>query len=175
MRIVIDTNVLVAALRSRKGASFQIISILPERLYQPMLSVPLVLEYEDVLKREIHGLDTRDIDAILNMVAKYSKHVKIYYLWRPFFQDAKDDMLLELALAGQAEAIITFNVKDFKQVKSKFGIDIIQPRYFWQTIKNKRKNESVFFRITKLSKKRRFKSSAERRCIVKSVVRNCNC
>ncbi len=140
MKIVIDTNVLVAALKSRKGASFQIVSMLPERLYHPMLSVPLMLEYEDVLKRQIHKLNANDIDAILNIFAKYSKHVKIYYLWRPFLQDAKDDMLLELALAGGAEAIITFNVNDFKQVKSHFGINIIKPRDLLQAIKN-RKNK----------------------------------
>lgn len=134
MIVLLDTNVLVAGLMSSAGASFQLLKQLPEKKFQYLLSVPLFLEYEAVLKRpaflKTTGLTKRDIDIILDNVAAYSIKTNIYYLWRPKLSDPKDDMVLELAVSGNANAIVTFNTKDFRDVQSEFGIDVITPSTF---------------------------------------------
>jgi putative PIN family toxin of toxin-antitoxin system len=113
---VFDTNVIVAAaLRSRRGASFQLLKrvIEGDKRFQILLSVPLFLEYEAVLKREeqliANQLQIQDIDTILDMLAARGKNVKIPFLWRPLLNDPKDEMVLEVAVNGQAQAIVTFN------------------------------------------------------------------
>ena len=94
-----------------------------------MLSVALLFEYEDVLKRNSRklGLTHRDIDAFLDNMCGLSSFQEIHYLWRPFLPDAKDDHVLELAVASQVRKIVTFNVKDFKNV-DEFGVKIINPK-----------------------------------------------
>lgn len=134
MIVLLDTNVLVAGLMSSAGASFQILKRLPEKKFQYLLSVPLFLEYEAVLKRSTFlkttGLTKRDIDIILDNIAAHSTKTNIYYLWRPKLSDPKDDMVLELAVSGNANSIVTFNTKDFQNVQSEFGIDVITPSIF---------------------------------------------
>jgi putative PIN family toxin of toxin-antitoxin system len=143
MRVVIDTNVFVAGLRSNRGVSFKILEMLPEKSFGLLLSVPLMLEYESVFKRREIGisLSSRDIDAILNMIAAISEHIKLYYLWRPFLSDPKDDMILELAVGGNADSIVTFNERDFKGVEKHFGISIISPKIFFHQVKNMKRNK----------------------------------
>src|SRR4051812_48144361 len=110
MRVVLDTNVLVAAMRSRRGAAFQVIQALRANRFEFVLSVPLFLEYEDVLKRRnMVPLPTDVIDRFLNLVALRGQHQEIYFLWRPFLRDARDDMVLEAAVAGRCDAVVTFN------------------------------------------------------------------
>lgn len=135
MSIILDTNIFVAATRNRNGASFRLLELLPLNIYSYLLSVPLFLEYESVLKREeqlqISQLTLQDIDILLDMIAAHAKIVsKINYLWRPQLPDPKDDMVLELAINGNAESIVTFNQKDFSGVESLFNLRVITPGQF---------------------------------------------
>lgn len=130
MIVVIDTNVLVAALRSRRGASFRLLQELAKGQFQFALSVPLFFEYEDVLKRPaMVPLPITAIDQFLRYLAANGQAQDIFFLWRPFLRDAKDDMVLELAIAARCVAIVTFNAKDFAGVEQ-FGLEVWTPREF---------------------------------------------
>ncbi len=109
-QVVIDTNVFVAALRSQLGAAYHLLTQLGTGKFEMNLSVPLVLEYEDVAKRQADelGLSDRDIADIIDYFCSIGVPHKIYYLWRPFLEDAKDDMVLEVAVAGQCAYIVTY-------------------------------------------------------------------
>jgi putative PIN family toxin of toxin-antitoxin system len=130
-QVVLDTNVLVAALRSRRGASHKLLMLLGQGLYEPHLSVPLVLEYEDVLRRldDRLNLSDEDIAAVLDYLCAVGHHQPIFYLWRPFLKDPKDDMVLELAVAAQCPIIITFNARDFRG-SDQFGVQTLRPQEF---------------------------------------------
>lgn len=130
-KIVIDTNVLVAALRSRSGASFKLLSLVNKGRFQISLSVPLTLEYEDVLMRQLpHLVLTADeVVKLLNYLCRVAYLHPIFFLWRPFLKDPKDEMILELAVAGSCTYIVTFNKRDFVGVR-KFGIRVVTPREF---------------------------------------------
>jgi putative PIN family toxin of toxin-antitoxin system len=132
-KVIIDTNVLVAALRSRNGASFKVLTLIGKGKFKFVISVPLVLEYEDVLKRvtdEI-GLQVSDIDDILDYLCKIGEHREVFFLWRPYLKDSKDDMILELAVESRCDIIVTHNVKDFKGIE-KFGLKVMKPYKFLQ-------------------------------------------
>jgi putative PIN family toxin of toxin-antitoxin system len=133
--VVIDTNVLVSALRSKRGASFRLISLLGDRRFQINVSVPLVLEYEKATKKLVRrgGLSSQSIDDILDYICTVAHHTRVFYLWRPFVRDPKDDMVLEAAVAGGCRFIVTFNKKDFQGVGS-FGIQVLTPKEFLQRI-----------------------------------------
>jgi putative PIN family toxin of toxin-antitoxin system len=130
-RVVLDTNVLVAALRSRRGASFRLLTLIDTGRYETAVSVPLVLEYEAVAKRLVRpgGLTASDIDAIVDYVCSVASHHKIFYLWRPFLRDPNDDMVLELAVSSNASVIVTHNRRDFAGV-DRFGLRVLSPREF---------------------------------------------
>lgn len=109
MRIVIDTNVIVAGLRSNQGVSYQLLTTLPRLPVQLCVSVALVLEYEAVLKRPgIVPLTSQQIDTFIDGVCYLAQHTRIHYLWRPFLPDAQDDMLLEVAFNARA-TLVTYN------------------------------------------------------------------
>jgi putative PIN family toxin of toxin-antitoxin system len=133
--IVMDTNVLVAALRSREGASFKVLSLVDNRKFTLCLSVPLVLEYEAASKKQAKatGLAAADVDTIIDYLCLVGEHYKVYYLWRPFLRDPKDDMVLELAVASNAESIVTYNRADFKGA-NQFGVKVITPKALLQQI-----------------------------------------
>ena len=105
--------------------------MLQENIYTPNISVPLFVEYESVAKREglLSGLNEKDIGAILDYFLSMSRVREIFYLWRPFLKDAKDDLVLEVAVESQSKYIITFNKKDFKG-SNKFGIEVVTPQEF---------------------------------------------
>ncbi|WP_019675198.1 putative toxin-antitoxin system toxin component, PIN family [Arsukibacterium perlucidum] len=130
-KIVIDTNILVAALRSKQGASYKLLSELTKGWFKPAVSVPLFLEYEAVLKRPglIPNLTAVDIDNILNYMLSRATLLQIFYLWRPCLKDPQDDMVLELAVQSQSRFIVTFNIKDFRKSEL-FGITAITPQQF---------------------------------------------
>jgi putative PIN family toxin of toxin-antitoxin system len=134
-RIVLDTNVLVSALRSRLGASFRLLSLIDSGKVSLCVSVPLVLEYEAATKRHAKtmGLTYTDIDNILDYLCLAAEHHRVYYLWRPTLKDPNDDMVLELAVSCKAEAIVTYNSGDFKGVEQ-FGIRILSPKDFLKQI-----------------------------------------
>lgn len=130
--IVIDTNVLVAALRSREGASFKLVMALTAGAYRPCLSVPLFIEYESVLKRSelVSSLSSNDIDSFLDYFLSQSSIHEVFFLWRPFLKDPKDDLVLEAAVASQSQYLVTFNLRDFVDVDKFFGIRVVTPQQF---------------------------------------------
>ena len=134
MDIVLDTSVLVAGLRSHGGASHNILTRLPDGEFRILLSVPLFIEYEAVLKRPEQllpmGLDEVDIDTILDMIAENAKAVRLHYLWRPMLRDPSDDMVGELAVAGSAKILVTLNIRDFRPLTRFFGIPVLSPGEF---------------------------------------------
>jgi putative PIN family toxin of toxin-antitoxin system len=133
---VLDTNILFAGLFSARGASFKVLQAVKAKKLKPVLSVPLLFEYEDVLKRNSRklGFNHRDIDTFLDNICCLGSFQKIHYLWRPFLPDPKDDHVLELAVASQVNNITTFNIKDFKGAE-KFGVNLISPQNLLEAIK----------------------------------------
>jgi len=131
MRLVLDTNVMVAALRSRLGASFLLLDAWQHNRFTALASVPLFLEYEAVLKRpeqlSATGLNRGDIDIVLDMWASWIEAVTLHYLWRPQLTDAKDELVLETAVNGRADAIVTFNTTDFQEAAARFGVAVLTP------------------------------------------------
>jgi putative PIN family toxin of toxin-antitoxin system len=135
-QIVIDTNVFLSALRSNQGASFLLLTLIGlSNLFEINLSVPLVLEYEDVAKRPslVPNLSEQEIDDILDYLCSVGHRHTIFFLWRPFLKDPKDDMVLELAVEAQCDCIITFNQKDFVG-SEQFGIITLSPQEFLRKI-----------------------------------------
>ena len=116
--IVIDTSVLIAALRSRRGAAHKLLLLLGQDKFVAYISVPLVLEYEDAAKRLIGEipLTGQAIDHILDYICQTAHSKKIFFLWRPFLPDPKDDMVLELAVTASCDFIVTYNNRDFQGV-----------------------------------------------------------
>jgi putative PIN family toxin of toxin-antitoxin system len=127
--IIIDTNVLVAALRSRDGASFKLLSLIDSGLFDIAVTVPLVFEYEDVLKREPLGIGLQAAEDLLDYICAIASKHNVYFMWRPYLRDAKDDMVLEAAVAAEATHIVTFNTKDFQGV-GRFGVQALWPADF---------------------------------------------
>ena len=135
LQVVIDTNVIVSALRSSRGASYALLWLLGGDKFEINLSVPLVLEYEAASKRLIEEftLTEEQIDDILDYICSVANYQKIFYLWRPFLKDAQDEMVLELAVAARCEFIITYNETDFEGVE-RFGLRVITPKEFLEEI-----------------------------------------
>ena len=135
-QIVIDTNVFLSALRSNQGASFLLVSLVGQSdLFDINLSVPLILEYEDVAKRPdlVPNLSDQEINDILDYLCFIAHRHAIFFLWRPFLKDPKDDMVLELAVEAQCDYIITFNQKDFVG-SQQFGINTLTPQEFLRKV-----------------------------------------
>lgn len=133
--IVLDTNVLIAGLRSRNGASFQVLSLVGESAFELNVSVPLVLEYEEVAKRESRalGLTHAEIDEVLDYLCAVATHREIYFLWRPVLRDAADDMVLEVAVEAGCDIVVTHNVRDFAGAE-RFGVRALTPGEFLRRI-----------------------------------------
>ena len=134
-RIILDTNVLYAGLYSSRGASFKILQAIEQGKLKMVLSTTLLFEYEDILKRNQAdlGLSNQDIEKVLDYFCMKSEHQKIYFLWRPYLPDPKDDHLLELAIASGTKLIVTHNPKDFKGVEE-FGMRSITPKRILEEI-----------------------------------------
>lgn len=135
--VVLDTNVFVAVARSRNGASFALLAALRLNRFRLLVSVPLFLEYEAVLKRpEQLAAGQRNpamVDAFLDALAIRAVPVHMFYLWRPQLRDAADEMVLETALNGRADALVTFNVNDF-DAAAKFALPVQTPAAFLQLL-----------------------------------------
>jgi putative PIN family toxin of toxin-antitoxin system len=131
LRLVLDTSVLVAAFRSRKGASRRLIELFDQGLFQMVLSPALLLEYESVLTRstqiEVHGYSAAVIDEFLRGIAAQAIHVTTHFQWRPQLSDPSDEFVLETAINGYAHAIVTHNAAHFVGGASRFGIDVFTP------------------------------------------------
>lgn len=128
----------MSGLQSRNGFSFKLLSIIDDERFQVFLSVPLLLEYEEVSKRNKSKikLEKTDIDSVLDYFCSIADKRKIFYLWRPYLKDPKDDMILELAVESECDYIITFNKKDFEGIE-RFGLKAITPKKFLEIIGEK--------------------------------------
>lgn len=131
MKLVLDTDVLVAAIRSDSGASRQILLAALAGRVEMLVSTSLLVEYEAVMTRPKHlaasSLSAEDVGALLDAIAGSAKQVRMAFQWRPTLRDPDDDMVLETAINGSAEAIVTFNTKDFVDGASQFGIKLLRP------------------------------------------------
>jgi len=132
---VVDTNIIVSALKSRNGFSYDLLTIIDDKRFQIFISVPLILEYDEAIKRDRVKikLNKAEIDAVLDYICLVAEKRKIFYLWRPHLKDPKDDMVLELAVESECDYIISFNKKDFAGVEV-FNLEVITPKEFLKII-----------------------------------------
>lgn len=131
IRVVLDTNVVVPAVRSDRGASRILLTAALEQRTRLLLSVPLMMEYEAVLMRAEHrsvsGLSVDDVGMLLDAIAAVAEPIRLAYLWRPTLPDAEDDMVLETAVNGGADGLVTLNRRHFGPVTAWFGIATLSP------------------------------------------------
>jgi len=136
INIVLDTSVLYAGLYSSKGASYRVLRAIDEGRIKIVISTALLFEYEEILRRNTKDLrlSAQQIESILDSLCAKGEHQAVYYLWRPFLPDPKDDHVLELAVAASTRYIVTHNIRDFKGVDV-FGIRALTPREMLEEIK----------------------------------------
>ncbi len=132
--VVLDTSVLIAAARSVFGASSRLLELLAQQRYGNHLSVPLVLEDEAVLRREVNidGLGLTDVATVLKYLCNVGVLHPIPFLWRPTLRDPDDEVVLELAMAAGVDYLVTHNVRDFVGSEA-FGVKVLKPGESWQS------------------------------------------
>jgi len=139
MRLVLDTDVVVAGMRSPTGASAALLLAALEKRLTMCGNLALMLEYEAVCSRSEHraaaGLTPKEAGIFLDALAALVDPVETHYLWRPQLRDPGDEMVLEAAVNGQARAIVTFNGRDFGAAAAQFGVDLLLPREALATLK----------------------------------------
>lgn len=139
-RFVLDTDVIVAAMRSPSGASAALIGAVLDQRLTMLASVPLFFEYEAKCADPMHwtaaGLSKEQADIFINGIAGLVSPVKTYYLWRPMLRDPNDEMVLEVAVNGWADAIVTFNLRDYGTVPLEFNIEVIKPSTAIRRVRN---------------------------------------
>jgi putative PIN family toxin of toxin-antitoxin system len=135
IQIVLDTNVLYAGLRSSRGASYKLLKHLGSGRFEINLSVPLVLEYEEVLLRKepTINLNSIEIGQILDYLCTIVNLHEVHFLWRPVLNDPKDDMILDLAVHANCQYVVTYNTRDFIGV-NQFGIQAVTAKDFLKII-----------------------------------------
>ncbi|MHB1591468.1 MAG: putative toxin-antitoxin system toxin component, PIN family [Sulfuricella sp.] len=139
MRIILDTSVLVSAVRSRNGASYQLLSMLPSRDFEIALTVALYTEWQAVLTRPEHLPPGVTVDATLRFLrylASIAYLQDVHFLWRPFLRDPDDDMVLECAVASGSQFIVTHNMKDFRRVEE-LKVQAIKPADFLRLLRSR--------------------------------------
>jgi putative PIN family toxin of toxin-antitoxin system len=131
MRLVLDTNVILTAFRSRSGASAELLRRARRGRAQLLASVPLFVEYEAVLmrqeQRDASGLTEAEVGLVLDALAALIEPVETFFLWRPQLRDENDDMVLEAAVNGRADALVTYNERDFLPAAARFGLQLARP------------------------------------------------
>lgn len=135
LRIAVDTNVLVAGLRSRRGASFRLLQKLKDPRWELNLSLALVLEYEEILKREAGALNLspQHVDDLVDGLCAITVKHESTPLWRPVARDPEDDFLIELAVQARADYVVTHNKRDL-QAAERFGIMVVSPKEFLKEV-----------------------------------------
>lgn len=130
-RVVLDTSVLIAALRSDRGASRVLLRNALEGEFTLLASVPLMVEYEAVATRpeqlDAAGLTEADVQVVLDALATVVEPVRLAFLWRPALPDVADDMVLETAVNGQADMLVTVNRRDFEMAVGLFDLKVVSP------------------------------------------------
>ena len=143
MRFVLDTDVMLAALRSDRGASRQLLISALDREIEVLVSVPLMLEYKAVLTRPEHldasGLTAAQVNEVLDALAKVLTPLHLRFLWRPRLKDPADEMVLETAVNGRADRLVTFNMRHLAAAALEFGLCALRPRDVWKEVQ--RRNE----------------------------------
>ena len=136
MKAVLDTNVILSGLRSRNGASYQVLRMLYQDKFKIVVSVPMILEYEVILKSKLDRNIYTDeiIDKLLDSLCAIGERSRVFYLWRPYLKDPFDDHVLELALASEAEYIVTYNKKDLIKAED-LGIKVVDSREFLEVLR----------------------------------------
>jgi putative PIN family toxin of toxin-antitoxin system len=139
LRVVLDTSVVVAGLRTRLGAGNAVLRLVAQRQVVPLATPPLFLEYEDVLKRPehrlVHGLVPEAIDEFLAELAALIEPVEVHFQWRPQSRDPNDEMVLEAAINGRADALVTYNVADFAGPAERFRVSVLRPAELLRKVK----------------------------------------
>lgn len=139
MRVIFDTDVIIAGLRSPTGASSALLSLARHNQFSLLASVPLFMEYEAKCLLPEHykiaGLTPKQVQTFLDTLAAIVEPVEIHYLWRPQLRDAADEMVLEAAVNGRADVLISFNHRHFGRVPSQFGIELLLPAEFIRRLK----------------------------------------
>lgn len=134
--MVLDTNLLVSAARSRKGASFAVLQALRQNRFTALASVPLLLEYEAVLERPEDlqpGSPTPAmVDAFPDALSRHAKPIHLRYPWRPQIHDGADEMVLKTALNGRADALLTLNTVDIAKAAKRFRPNLFTSGEFYQ-------------------------------------------
>lgn len=129
-RYVLDTSVIVSALRARRGVSNKLLRLVATGDIKPLVTTALFLEYEAVLSRPeqrlVTGMNEDDIAGFMAAFASAAEPVDVYFQWRPMLNDPADEMVLEAAVSAQADALVTYNVRDFLPA-SQFGLAVITP------------------------------------------------
>lgn len=132
VRLVLDTDVVVAAMRSPSGASAAIVRAIRRGEATLVLSVPLAMEYEAVCRKPEHGLAAGlkegQVDVFVTAVIAMAEPVETHFLWRPQLRDPGDEMVLEAAVNGRADALVTFNMRDYGGAPGRFGVELLLPR-----------------------------------------------
>jgi putative PIN family toxin of toxin-antitoxin system len=145
MRLVLDTDVVVAALRSDRGASRQLLLAAFDGRMEMLVSVPLVLEYEAVLTRpqllKDVAITTEEVGSILDAILTTAVHVEMRFLWRPQLKDPSDEMVLETAVNGNADYLATFNLRHLREPAALFGIKAAVPGEIWRKIRSEYEKE----------------------------------
>ncbi|MEZ4860778.1 MAG: putative toxin-antitoxin system toxin component, PIN family [Caldilineaceae bacterium] len=131
-RIVLDTDVIIAGMRSPKGASAAILDAAYSGRVLLLVSVALALEYEAKCTLSEHyraaGITRQDALNFVDAIVALAEPVKQYYFWRPQLRDPGDEMVLETAINGGADMVVTFNLRDYGKAPQQFGIALFQPR-----------------------------------------------
>jgi len=138
-RVVLDTSVVVAGLRTQSGAGNAVLRLVASRRLILLASAPLFLEYEDVLQRAdqriAHGLSLDQIDEFLAELAALIEPVELHFRWRPQVRDPNDEMVLETAINGHADALVTYNISHFALAGRRFRISVLRPGDFLREVK----------------------------------------
>lgn len=131
MRYVLDTDVVCAAMRSPSGASAALLLAALDKRFTLVANVPLVIEYEATCSLPEHrlasGLSALEVRGFLDTLAALVEPVKTHFLWRPRLRDPSDEMVLEAAVNGRVNVLVTFNLRDYGQVPHDFGIEVLRP------------------------------------------------
>lgn len=138
--MVLDTNIVVSAFRSRRGASNALLRHVVSGALRPLVTTALFLEYEDVLARPEHrlvtGMTMDDVRRVTAALAAYCEPVDVHFRWRPQLRDAGDELVLEATVNGQADALVTHNLRDFLSSGERFDLRIMSPKHCLQELRH---------------------------------------